>query len=462
MSLFWSKFFDKDWNFNNEKIVKILFEAREKQNKSKKHKEGIGNIEITLFNSVSKKEVWQFINKFSIFLNSWIDIKWALNILIKQIPNPYLKTIVTEIKNNIDHWIAINETMSSYPKVFDTLTISLIKVWEKTWKLGHILEELDSSMLESLELKWKVKWAMIYPAILLGLTIVMVVFMMIFIVPRVTESFAKAWATLPKPTQFILNISRFISGFSKTWEDIIYKENDKCEFSEYEFSKWIGWEKIKTPVRFFKWTTKDKLWTKSCKVSSKGIYVILALIWAIIMFKLLNKTYIWKSLFSKIAIRLPIFWFVVKQSNIVYFIKSFTILLNSWVLLLESLKISSQVVSNLLYKKELIRIKNEVELWLTISKSLWLNLEYESSIYMNKLFTEEFAYVVSTWEETWSLSNSLEKIWKSYNSELKRYIWNLSSMMEPIIIIIVWFLVWAIIIAIMMPFFEMGKVAKNL
>lgn len=406
MNLFWKKFFDKNWNFNNQKIVNILFEARKKQNQERKNRKGISNIEINLFNSVSKKEVWEFIKKFSIFINSWIDVKWALNILTKQISNPYMKKIVVEIKNNIDHWIAINETMWSYTEVFDTLTVSLIKVWEKTWKLGHILDELDRSMLESLELKWRVKWAMIYPVILLILTLVMVTFMMTFIVPKVTESFTKAWTALPWPTQIIVNISNFLQN-------------------EY-------------------------------------LFIILTIILTILIFKILNKTYFWKSLFSKIAIRLPIFWYIVKQSNTVYFIKSFTILLNSWVLLLESLKISSQVVSNLSYKKELIRIKNEVELWLTISKSLWLNLEYDSSIYINKLFKEEFAYVVSTWEETWSLSKSLEKIWKSYNWELKRYIWNLSSMMEPIIIVIVWFLVWSIIISIMLPFFEMGKVAKNL
>ncbi len=36
-----------------------------------------------------------------------------------------------------------------------------------------------------------------------------------------------------------------------------------------------------------------------------------------------------------------------------------------------------------------------------------------------------------------SLAKSLEKVWNNYNQELKRYIWNLSSMMEPIIIVIV-------------------------
>jgi type IV pilus assembly protein PilC len=159
---------------------------------------------------------------------------------------------------------------------------------------------------------------------------------------------------------------------------------------------------------------------------------------------------------------MPIFWYVVKTSNIVFFIKSFTILLDSWVLLLDALKTSSNVVSNLAYKKELIRIKNEVEIWMTISKSLWLNTDYEASVYINPLFPEEFAYVVSTWEETWSLSDSLKKVWTNYNTELKRYIWNMSSMMEPIIIVIVWVLVGTIVVAIMLPFFEMGKVAKNL
>jgi type IV pilus assembly protein PilC len=190
--------------------------------------------------------------------------------------------------------------------------------------------------------------------------------------------------------------------------------------------------------------------------------IIWWIIWVIIFFKLVNKTYSWRMFISKFATKLPIFWYVVKTSNIVYFIKSFTILLDSWVLLLESLKTASNVVPNLAYKKELIRIKNEVEVWLTISKSLWLNLDYEASVYLNPLFPEEFAYVVSTWEETWSLSESLKKVWINYNSELKRYIWNMSSMMEPIIIVIVWAIVGTIIIAIMLPFFAMGEVAKNL
>ena len=406
MNLFWNTFYDKYGNFDNSKFIRMLEETKKKRLKNSGKKSSSMNMEIRLFESVSKKELWNFINKLSIFINSWIDIKWALSISVKQTKNPYLKRITQEIKDNIDHGISINETMANYPKVFDTLTVALIKVGEKTWKLWSILAELDTNMLENIELKWKVKWAMIYPMILLWLTFCMVIFMMIFIVPRITESFEKAGSELPALTQFVVAVSNF---FIHDWGKLV-----------------IGF------------------------------------VWAILFFKLINMTYLWRFTLAVITYKLPIFWYIVQQSNIVYFIKSFTILLDSGVLLLESLKTSSLVVPNLAYKKELVRIKNEVEVWLTISKALGLNLDYEENVYLNKMFSEEFAYVISTGEETGTLSNSLKKIWDNYNSELKRYIWNLSSSMEPIIIVIVGALVGTIVVAIMLPFFQMGQIAKDL
>lgn len=404
--MFWNNFYDKQWNFDNTKFLKLLEKSRKQLINKKKWKKDLWNIEINLFNSVSQKEVWMFINKLSIFINSWIDIKWAFTILIKQIKNPYLKKITKEIQSNIDYWISISETMRQYPKIFDNLLVSLISVWEKTWTLWRILDDIDKNMIENIELKWKVKWAMIYPIILLFLTLWMVTFMMVFIVPKITKTFEKTWTQLPDLTQFIVNISNFI------------------------VNEWI--------------------------------ILLTYIISIILILKIIAKSYIWKLLYWHISLNIPIFWHIVRESNIIYFIKSFTILQDSWVLLLESLKISSQVVWNIHFKKEIIRIKNEVESWLPISKSLWLNTDLENWVYLNKFFPEEFAYVVSTWEETWSLSKSLKKIWSNYNMELKRYIWNLSTMLEPIIIVIVWILVWTIVVWIMLPFFEMWKVAKKM
>lgn len=398
-------FFDKYWNFENKAFLDLLQKAQ-KWLKNKKNKKKWLSIEITLFNSVSKKEVWQFVNKLSIFINSWLDIKGALNILVKQIKNPYLKKITSEIKTNIDYGIWISETMTQYPKVFDNLLVALIWVWEKTWNLWKILQEMDKKMLEDIELKSKVKWALIYPVILLFLTFSMVTFMMIFIIPKITESFADTWTELPYLTQVIINISNF---FRYKWYILIW-----------------------------------------------------SIVWFILFLKLLRKTHIWELFLWHVAINLPVFWHIIRQSNIIYFINSFSLLMESWVLLLESLKTSSQVVTNIHYKREIVRIKNEVENWLSISKSLWLNLEYDTNVYLNKLFPEEFSYIVNIWEETWTLAPSLKKIWNNYSTELKRYIWNLATMLEPFIIIIVWILVWTIVVAIMLPFFKLWEIAKKM
>jgi len=403
--MFEKKFYDKYGNFDNSRFIDLLKKAQKQQLSTQMWWKKWAQ-DIILFASVWQKDLWQFINKFAIFVSSGIDIKWALWILIKQIKNPLLKKIIIEMRQNIDHGVSIHETMLMHPKVFDSLTVALVEVWEKTGQLWKILNELDRSLLDSIELKWKVKGAMIYPMILLTLTISMVVFMMAFIVPKITAAFEKTGSELPWMTRVVVAVSDF---FVNDWLTII------------------------------------------------GVVIAF-----IITIKTIGKTHFGKLLFATISTRLPIFGFIVKQSNVIYFIKSFTILVDAWVLLLEALKTSSKVVPNLLYKKELIRIKNEVEAGLTISKSLGLNLDYETNVYLNTLFSEEFAYVVSTWEETWSLSVSLKKIWGNYDGELKRYIGNLSSMMEPVIIVIVWFLVWSIVIAIMLPFFSLGKVAKKL
>ena len=518
--LFGNKFFDKSWNFDNKKFLELSEKARKAlRNKWKKWLNK--NMEITLFNRASKKEVWQFINKFSIFINSWLDIKGSLQILVKQTKNPYLKKIIKEMKENIDYGISLSETMVQYPKVFDNMIVSLISIWEKSWKLWEILSKLDITLRDSIELKSKIKWAMIYPTALLWLTIIMVTTMMIFIVPKVSESFENTWHALPWLTRYVVWVSRWLWWLTETKKIIIWKNFDKFPkdkkwkpevkwLNEEEkaklkwgeaclIDKWFFVKKPDAEVNPSTWKIdkKDLIWGPeifhwkivisdkkkwffwnliawltwekpirpeySCQVSWNWYKMFFYIIWFIFLIKLFyKKTETWKMSIWWLSTHLPVFWKMVKQSNIVYFIQSFTILLNSWVLLLESLRLSSMVVPNILYKREIMRIKNEVETWFSISKAIWLNLEYESSVYLNELFPEDFAYIINTWEETWTLVKSLERIWENYNRELKRYVANMSAMMEPFIIVLVWALVWIIVVAIMLPFFKMWEVAKDL
>lgn len=404
--MFWPSFFDKYWNFNNDSFNKLLKDSRKSLSNPKSKNNINKNMDIVLFESVNKKELWWFINKLSIFVNSGIDVKWALWILAKQTKNPFMKRVTIEMRNNIDYWITLSETMKQYPQIFDNLTTALIWVWEKTWTLWKILKELDTSMIESLEIKWKVKSAMIYPIILIVITMLMVTIMMIVVVPNIVEWYSKVWADLPGITRMVIAISDFMVD---SWYLML-------------------------------------------------AYVTSFFIWI----RMIKNTYLWWIWFAHLAIHTPLIKFLVRQSNIVYFINAFTLLLNSWVLLLESLGTASGVMTNVLYKKEVIRIKNEIESGLSMSKSLWLNTNYEDAVYLNKYFPEDFAYVVNTWEETWTLAESLRKIGQNYNSELKRFIANFSTLLEPFIIVLIWWIVGTIILAIMLPMFQMAELAKQM
>jgi type IV pilus assembly protein PilC len=175
-----------------------------------------------------------------------------------------------------------------------------------------------------------------------------------------------------------------------------------------------------------------------------------------------KSTYIWKLINWYISIRLPVFWKMIRQENVILFINSFTLLLWSWVLMIEALEIVSNVLTNIHFKKDVIRIKNEVETWVKLSSAMWLNLNNNKEIiFSNEYFPEELVHMVSVWEETGTIWKSIEKVWINYSKELKRYISNLMALLEPFIIVFVWVLIWFIVVAMMLPFFNLAKVAKK-
>jgi type IV pilus assembly protein PilC len=76
----------------------------------------------------------------------------------------------------------------------------------------------------------------------------------------------------------------------------------------------------------------------------------------------------------------------------------------------------------------------------------------------NNIFPIEVASIVKIWEQTWKLPELLIKISEKYNKEIDDVVKNLSTAIEPIIIVLVWAIIWTLIMAIMLPFFNMVNV----
>ncbi len=132
--------------------------------------------------------------------------------------------------------------------------------------------------------------------------------------------------------------------------------------------------------------------------------------------------------------------------------------------MLEALETSANVVPNIHYKRDIIRIKNEVETGIKLSIAMGLTLDGKKgdTIFTSSLFPEDLVHMINVGEETGTIASNIYKVWQNYQKELRRFIANIMAALEPLIIVFIGAIVGTIILAIMLPFFNLGQVAKKL
>jgi len=311
-----------------------------------------------------------------------------------------MKLLYKSIVENLNKWDSLKEVFNKYKNIFNIFDLSIIEMWELTWKLWDSIETIRVKEEKSKELKSKIIWALIYPIVIVTLSIWMVLVFMIFVIPKITNMYKDAKVNLPELTQIVIKISDFLQ---------------------------------KNVFTILLWIT---------------IFIFLFTI-----FKKHPKT---KIYFDKIILHLPIFWSLIKKKTLSLFTWSLSILLTSWVIINKSLQISWKALDNDYYEKELNKIIKNVSMWKTLSSCMWI--DEIQSWKENFLFPIELASVVKIWEETWKLAYLLKKISEKYNKEIDELVKWMQTAIEPLVIVIIWWVIWTLIMAIMLPFFNMVNV----
>lgn len=352
---------------------------------------------------LSTKAKIDFLYQFWTLLNSWIPITNALKIMIYQTENKNIKTIIEVILDDLNKWISLKESILKFPLIFKQFDYSIIEMWELTWKVGDSIEIIKEKEEKSKELKSKILGAFIYPIIITSLSIGMITIFILYVIPKITDMYKDAKVNLPKLTQFVIDLSDFLQ--------------------------------------------------KNIVILCISLSLIIFLIYT---FKTHKKT---KIYFDKYIVRMPIFWILLKKKILAIFTSSLGTLLKNGVIINKSLEISAWVVSNDFYKKEIEKIIQWISSWEDFSKMLWIDNIKEIRKY--NTFPMEIASIVKIWEQTWKLPELLIKISEKYNKEIDNVVKNLSTAIEPLVIVFVWSIIWTLIMAIMLPFFNMVNVIWN-
>lgn len=170
------------------------------------------------------------------------------------------------------------------------------------------------------------------------------------------------------------------------------------------------------------------------------------LIVSLVLLRFIIKIKAVRNILHKIYLRLPIFGSLIQKINSARFSRTISSLIESGVSIVESLKIVSGVLNNVHFKKSLIDSANQVQKGKELSKSLG---SYK------KLYTPMVIQMIGVGEETGNLSDVLETLADFYEEEIDNTTKNMSSIIEPIIMIIIGGAVGFFAISMMQPMYSM-------
>src|SRR3989339_91054 len=353
--------------------------------------------------NISQDDILLFSRQLATLVKARIPIEQCLEVLINQLANPLLKTIIKNVRNEVISGTPLSTAMSKYPKYFDSLYVGMLRAGEASGKLPEILIRTAKYMDRTSRLRNKVKSAMIYPILVIFVGIAVVVFILTFVIPKFQDMYKTMGGDLP--------------WLTKT---MIYLSNDV-----------IGKYFLTFPAAFF-----------SFGIIICGIYFIS---------KLLGTE---KGKFKKdeVMLQLPILGAYMSKVIFAKFSQTLGILVNNGVPILESMDLVSKTVGSKPVEKAILDAKEKIKEGEKIADTL------KKSAYFPALVIS----MVHVGEQTGKLGEVLEQISEFYDEEVEISTAALTALIEPLLIIGLAGVVALIVMALYLPVFKMyGNMKKS-
>jgi type IV pilus assembly protein PilC len=160
----------------------------------------------TRFSNVGIRDVLLLSRQLALLIQSGIDIVTSLELLRNQMTNPVLKTAVTDIINELKAGKTLAAAFSKYPNIFPPMYSRAIAAGEQGGKLESTLRQMADFMEKTTETRKKVKNAMSYPVMLTIAAIIVILILTTFVLPSFVSLFSSFGAKLPITAEILFFI----------------------------------------------------------------------------------------------------------------------------------------------------------------------------------------------------------------------------------------------------------------
>ena len=341
---------------------------------------------------IKVEDVLIFSKQFATMVKAGLPILQVLSMLRDQLENPSIKEVIEEIRRSLEGGVTLSKCFEKYPKLFDNVYINMVKAGEASGKLDIFLIKIVDSLEKKEKIKKKIKGALMYPAIMFTVAITVSAFMLVKVVPVFAKMYEGMGIALPKPTAVILGMSDFLRG-------------------------------------------------------TGGLVMLISIIGFVVGFRFLTtKNAAFKYRWHKQILKLPIFGEMILKSLLARISLIMGNLSAAGVNLLESLEIAKEVSNNVVMSEAIENVKKGVFSGDTLTK-LFLK---------EPLFPPTFSQLISVGEQTGQLDEMFGSVATYYEEEFDNAVDNMSSLIEPIMIVFMGIMIGGLMIAMYSPIFNVG------
>lgn len=157
-------------------------------------------------------KVVEFCRELGTLLSAGIPLLQSLDSIAKSQKGTFLQSVLL-LRDRIASGASLAEALRSQPQVFDTITVSMVEVGERSGTLDQVLEQLASFKGRAHQLRGRLATALIYPAIVVAASVAITIFLMTFVVPQLLEALIETGQPLPLPTRIVKAISDALVGY---------------------------------------------------------------------------------------------------------------------------------------------------------------------------------------------------------------------------------------------------------
>ena len=361
-------------------------------------KTSFGFLDFLGSNRVKNDDLVMFTRQLSAMVSAGVPLLRALSSQHDHTDSAALKTVTAGIVKDVEGGATLADALAKYPNTFNDVYVNMVRAGEAAGTLDEILKRIAIQQEKNASMRKKIKSAMAYPIVLMVITVLAFFGLMIFVIPQIGK---------------------------------ILKD--------------LGGPEAKLPA-----LTQAMLDISDFLIRN-GLFLIPVAIGGVVLLMRYLKTPRGRSLFHHFVLKVPAINPIIRKVAVARFARTFSALMGAGVAVLEALNVTARAVGNVVYEQALVEAAEQVKNGKTLS----------SVIEKNDLFPPIVAQMLAVGEETGQTDTVLVKVADFYEEEVDVAIDGISSIIEPVMILIMGSMVGLIAASVMGPIAGLAQNIKG-